>query len=126
MVQASASVRPSKKAARPARGRGRWRRIFLWLSGLSVLFVALTYWLVHRFEWAGPLVANSLRAVVGVDNVAKLEDFVYAVEDRVNRLTRKNEQPQAHWQVPGSAIAPPSVTAPPPRRPICRASLPSP
>ncbi len=106
MVQASASIRPSKKAERPARRRGRWRRILLGLFGGGVLLVALTYWLVHRFEWAGPLVANSLRAVVGVDNVAKLEDFVYAVEDRVNRFTRKNEKPQAHWQVPPTAPAP--------------------
>jgi hypothetical protein len=76
--------------------------------------VALTYWAVHRFEWAGPLVANGLRAVVGVDNVARLEDLVYGVEDRVNRLTRKNEKPQAHWQVPAAAPAPSLGAAPPP------------
>ena len=86
--------------------RGRWRRILLWLFGSGVLLVALTYWAVHRFEWAGPLVANSLRAVIGVDNVAHLEDLVYAAEDRVNRLTRKDERPQAHWQVPAVAPAP--------------------
>ena len=72
-------------------------------GGLAL--IGLTYWAVHRYEWAGPLVANSLCAVVGDDNVAKLEDFVYAVEDRVNRLTRKNEKPQAHWQVPAPAAA---------------------
>jgi hypothetical protein len=103
MVQASASLRSSKRAERPARRRGRWRRVLLWLLGIGTLLLGLTYWAVHRFEWAGPLVANSLRAVVGVDNVAHLEDLVYAVEDRVNRLTRKNEQPQAHWQVPATA-----------------------
>ena len=111
MVQASASLRSPKKSERPARRRGRWRRIFLWVLGAGVALVALTYWLVHRFEWAGPLVANSLRAVIGVDNVAHLEDFVYAVEDRVNRLTRKNETPQARWQVPSAA---PLVSAPAP------------
>jgi len=79
--------------------------------GLGVGFVALTYWAVHRFEWAGPLVANSLRSVIGVDNVAHLEDLVYAVEDRVNRLTRKNEQPQAHWQVPAAATTPPPAVS---------------
>ena len=106
MVQASASLRSSKRTERPARRRGRWRRILLWLSASAVLLVALTYWAVHHFEWAGPLVANSLRAVIGVDNVARLEDLVYAAEDRVNRLTRKNEKPQAHWQVPAVAPAP--------------------
>jgi hypothetical protein len=111
MVQASASVRSAKKSEKKPTRRGRWKRILLWVSGIGVLLVALTYWLVHRFEWAGPLVANSLRAVIGVDSVAKLEDFVYAVEDRVNRLTRKNDKPQAHWQVP--ATPPPVVSAAP-------------
>jgi hypothetical protein len=114
MVQASASLRTSKKGARPAPRRGRWRRALLWLFGIGVVSVGLVYWAVHRYEWAGPLVANTLRSVVGVDNVAKLEDLVYAVEDRVNRLTRKNEQPQAHWQVPAAATAapPPPSAAP--------------
>jgi hypothetical protein len=111
MVQASASLRSPKRAERPSRRSGRWRRILLWLLGAGVGLVGLTYWAVHRFEWAGPLVANSLRAVIGVDNVAHLEDLVYAVEDRLNRFTRKNEKPQAHWQVPAataSAAPPPS------------------
>jgi len=112
MVQASASLRSSKRVERPARRKGRWRRILLWLLGGGAVLVGLTYWAVHRFEWAGPLVANSLRAVVGVDNVAHLEDLVYAAEDRVNRLTRKNEKPQAHWQVPAVAPAAPPSAAP--------------
>ncbi len=109
MVQASASLRSSKRTERSAARRGRCGRILLWLLGAGVLTVALTYWAVHRFEWAGPLVANSLRAVIGVDNVAHLEDLVYAAEDRVNRLTRRHEQPQAHWQVPAVAPAPSAV-----------------
>lgn len=111
MVQASASLRSSKKAERLSRRPGRWRRILLWVSAAGVAAIGLTYWAVHRFEWAGPLVANSLRAVIGVDNVAHLEDLVYAVEDRLNRFTRKNEKPQAHWQVP---TAPSGVPAPTP------------
>ena len=78
-------------------------------AGLALL--VLTYWAVHRFEWAGPLVANSLRAVVGVDNVAHLEDLVYEAEDRVNRFTRKNEKPQAYWQVPAVASGAPGAPA---------------
>jgi hypothetical protein len=111
MVQASASLRSSKRTERPARRRGRWRRILRWVLGIGLGTLGLTYWAVHRFEWAGPLVANGLRAVVGVDNVAHLEDFVYAVEDRVNRLTRKHEKPQAHWQVPAAAPAPATSAA---------------
>ena len=106
-------MRSPKRAERPARRRGRWRRILLWLIGSAMALIALTYWAVHRYEWAGPLVANGLRAIIGVDNVAKLEDFVYAIEDRVNRLTRKNDKPQAaRWEVPAPAPAEATSAAP--------------
>lgn len=88
-------------------------RLGVWVLGgalAAVVGVAVTWYVVHRFEWAGPLVANSLRAVIGVDNVARLEDFVYAIEDRVNRLTRKGEAPRSHWQVPPKAT-PEAVSA---------------
>jgi hypothetical protein len=55
---------------------------------------------VHRVEWLGPLIANGLRKVIGTDNVAKLEDFAYGLEDRYNRWSRKDEQPKAYWEVP--------------------------
>ncbi|HLV66805.1 MAG TPA: hypothetical protein VKY73_13380 [Polyangiaceae bacterium] len=100
-----AALEERKQPARALR-RPRWRRrqvLVRWaavstsaaLGGLLGLWVA-----VHRYEWMGPLVANGLRAVIGTDNVARLEDFVYAVEDRVNRVRRKHEPPQAYWTVP--------------------------
>nr|PZN26400.1 MAG: hypothetical protein DIU78_07845 [Pseudomonadota bacterium] len=54
----------------------------------------------------GPFVANGLRAVIGADGVARLEDFVYAVEDRVNRVRRQHEPPKAYWTVPSPLPAP--------------------
>ncbi|MGC4086603.1 MAG: hypothetical protein QM756_01660, partial [Polyangiaceae bacterium] len=57
---------------------------------------------VHRYDWMGPLVANTLRSIVGVDAVAKLEDFTYSVEDQLNRVTRRNDAPKAYWKVPPS------------------------
>ena len=74
-----------------------------------MLLVLLVWYAVHHFDWAGPLVANSLRAVFGDDNVAKLEDFVYGAEDRVNHLLKKDEPPKAYWQVPDAASATPAV-----------------
>lgn len=93
----------------------RLRRILLGVGAGGALFVAGTWFAIHRFDWAGPLVANTLRAVIGVDNVAKLEDFVYAVEDRVNRSFRGTEAPQARWEVPEEpvAAAPPPAVPPP-------------
>jgi hypothetical protein len=99
---------PKDPAVRRPRSHGRLRR---WLpraaAALGVL-AAVLWWAVHRFEWMGPLVANGLRAVVGADAVAKLEDFVYAIEDRKNRLFRQDEAPQAYW-----SVAPPPPPPPP-------------
>jgi hypothetical protein len=78
-----------------------------------VLFGAVIglWFAVNRVTWLGPYVADGLRAVVGTDAVASLEDFAYHVEDRVNRVFRKGEKPKAYWAVP-SAVA--SVTRPEP------------
>ena len=73
---------------------------------------ALGLWVaIHRVEWLGPLLADSARAVVGPEPVAKLEDVAYAIEDRWNRFWRRDERPQAYWEVPAS---PQRVVAPSP------------
>ncbi len=96
----------SKKPHHPRR-RLRWAVG----AGVALPVLALAAWVaVHRVEWLGPMVANSLRAVLGTDAVAKIEDGVYAVEDRFNRVWRKDEKPKAYWQVPPQATA----AAPPP------------
>src|SRR5690606_18646769 len=51
-------------------------------------------------------------AVVGKENVTRLEDFVYDVEDRVNRLWRKDEAPKAYWDVPAEEPATAPTIAP--------------
>ena len=112
--RATQEVKP-KAAKKPPRST----RVLLWLLGSGVLLVALVWYAVHHFDWAGPLVANSLRAVVGDNTVAKLEDLVYGAEDRVNRVLKKDELPKAYWNVPSAAVAPStapvaSSSAPPP------------
>lgn len=98
-----------RKQAASSRGR-RLRRYFAFALGGGALLVLTVYWAVHRFEWAGPLVANSLRALVGAEAVTQLEEIVYAVEDRVRRLAQRGERPKAHWTVPPtqSASLPPT------------------
>jgi hypothetical protein len=97
------------------RKRPRFGRLLFGLLGTFFLLFLLVWYAVHHFDWAGPLLANSLRAVFGDDNVARLEDFVYGAEDRVNRLVKKDEPPKAYWQVPGtaSAVAGPAASAAP-------------
>jgi hypothetical protein len=84
---------------RPDRKIALRRRLAWGAAGLAGTG-ALLWILVHSTTWAGPLVANGLRATVGTDNVARLEDFVYAVEDRVTQIRRRGEKPKAHWAVP--------------------------
>lgn len=93
------------KAKKKPRRRTRLRK---WLLGTAVatpLAVVLLWVLVHRVEWLGPLIANSLRAVIGTDRVAKLEDFVYGVEDKFNRWWKKDDKPKAYWEVPADSSA---------------------
>ena len=94
------------------------RRRVLTTVALAVPVLAVGLWIaVHKIPWLGPLVANTLRAVVGTDNVAKLEDFAYGVEDRFNRWYRKNDKPKAYWEVPAEepkSIPVATADAPPP------------
>jgi hypothetical protein len=86
---------------RPKQPRSRRRRTILISLVLAPPVLLLGLWIaVHKVEWLGPLLANGLRKVIGTDNVAKLEDFAYGVEDRFNRWWRKDEQPKAYWEVP--------------------------
>jgi hypothetical protein len=110
------SLTATPRARKPTRARRAPRRR-LWRALLVVFAAACgslaALWLaIHRYDWMGPLLANTLRSIVGVSRVAKLEDFVYGVEDRVNRLTRTHDTPKAYWAVPAaSAVAPPAPLA---------------
>jgi len=93
---------PSKTA------QGKLRRRLVWTILLTGA-MGLTAWtLVHHTSWAGPLFANSLRAVIGTEGVAKLEDFAYGIEDRINALRLRGEKPKAHWTVPANKPRAPS------------------
>jgi hypothetical protein len=105
---------PAATLERPTTPRRKLRRVMLVLA-LSTPVLVLALWIaVNRIEWLGPLVANSLRAVIGKDNVASLEDFAYGVQDRVMRFWRKGEQPKAYWTVPPAASSAPAAVTPPP------------
>jgi hypothetical protein len=95
-------------AKRPPR---RFRRFAL--RGLLVLVVLLVgLWIAaHRIPWVGSTLADGLRAVIGTDAVAKIEDFVYGLEDRWNQFWRADEAPKAYWEVPSEE---PQVVAPTP------------
>ena len=88
--------------------------------------LVLALWIaVHRVVWLGPLLADTLRAVVGVEAVSRVEEVAYGLEDRWNRFWRADERPQAYWNVPPTRSAAPDLAdagpdgppAPPPFRP---------
>lgn len=77
---------------------------------MPVLVLAL--WVaIHRIPWLGPFFADTARAVVGPGPIAKLEDFAYGMEDRWNRFWRKDQMPEAYWEVPAAPSAAPPASA---------------
>lgn len=106
------------KGGAESKRRGKLRRWLGWgLAGSFVLGIAL--WIaVHKIPWMGPLVANSLRAVIGAEAVTWLEDTAYGLEDRFNSVWKKNDKPKAYWDVETAKKTLPKPTkAPAPARP---------
>jgi hypothetical protein len=93
------------KSTHQARKPKRWRRRLtaLLLLGGSMLGLWIA---VHRVPWLGPMVADGLRSVIGVEAVTKLEDIAYDVQDHVNQLWHRDEKPKAYWDVPAKASTP--------------------
>jgi hypothetical protein len=118
---------PSQDTSPPPRPPRRWGRRLLVGSAVATPLAVLGLWIaVNRVEWLGPYVADTLRAVVGVEAVAGLEDFAYGVQDRVNRVVRKGEAPKAYWEVPSTPPLAPSTPETPeaPVDPVLAVELP--
>ncbi|HET9933359.1 MAG TPA: hypothetical protein VFQ35_21795 [Polyangiaceae bacterium] len=65
----------------PTQARSRW---LLGLAFFGAASVFAAFMAVRHVPWFGPLVADSLRRVVGSENVTTLEETVATVEDRVH------------------------------------------
>ncbi|MEZ4374137.1 MAG: hypothetical protein R3B07_25175 [Polyangiaceae bacterium] len=117
MARPSSSPPPSKaKSTRPAKAakesdassgwqrfrRAAWRWTKRGLIAAPVVVVLL--WIaVHTFPGLGPILADTLRAVIGKDAVTSIENKAYAVQDRFNQWWYGNEPPKAYWEVPAAA-----------------------
>lgn len=104
----------SSDSPQPSKWRRRLKRGLVGMAiALPVLGIVL--WIaVHTFPGLGPMIADGLRAVLGTDNVARLEDFVYGVEDDFNQWWRKDEKPKSYWDVPSGTAEPEAPPAPTP------------
>jgi hypothetical protein len=107
----SPGITASSGAPSPRKKWPTWKKLLLAGGLLGPILVAALWVAVHTIPWMGPLVANSLRAVIGKDNVTRLEEFVYSIEDRVNRTVKSGDAPKAYWKVPDQPTAPPPQPA---------------
>lgn len=73
-----------------------------------VAAVAMMWLAVNSVGWAGPLVADIARSIVGAEAVSRLEDFAYGVEDRWNTWRWRAAPPEAYWDAPPSTEEPES------------------
>ncbi|HEX5099749.1 MAG TPA: phosphodiester glycosidase family protein [Polyangiaceae bacterium] len=84
--------------------------------------LALGAWTAMRtVPWFGPLVADSLRAVLGGERVTALEEAVASVEDRVERVTHDGKARSLDDATPAALLLP----AKPEETPLTRALAPS-
>jgi hypothetical protein len=71
---------------------------------LSVPVVMLAAWFaVHRISGLAPWLADSLRKVIGIEGVARLEEAAYGLEDHVYTVWRRGDKPRTYWAVPAEA-----------------------
>jgi hypothetical protein len=84
------------------------------MTALGALGAALVL-AVHNVPQAGPFIANSLRSVIGISAVARLEETVAAAEDKVMQLRWADEAPRSLSElsptIVGESVAP--VALPP-------------
>lgn len=103
--------KPSGRSHPVTRRRNLGRRLLLGSAVAAPISIVGLWIAVNKVEWLGPLVADGLRAVIGKDAVAELEDIGYGIQDRIYRFIRKDEQPKAYWEVPVATAEPPEPQA---------------
>jgi hypothetical protein len=114
------SVTPAGRLSGPRLlSRSNWVRYAAGGVFVSPVLLLTAWLIIHRVPGVAPWLADSLRAVIGVDAVARLEETAYGLEDRFYAVWRRGERPRAYWQVPPEplAAATPPPSAPPPNAP---------
>jgi hypothetical protein len=96
------------------------RKRKLLLGGLSLLGAlgAGAVLAVHHVPQAGPLVANSLRSVIGIRAVARLEELAASAEDTVMRLRWQDEPPRSLSDMSPTIVGADVPHAPPLAAPV--------
>lgn len=109
-------AKPEAAAPGPAAGktkRSRLKRALRIVAVALVLLAAGLWYGVNHVSWLGPMVADTLRAVIGTEAVTRLEAFAYGVQDRWNQLVHSGDKPEPRWEIPPAPSAS-EAPAPPP------------
>jgi len=111
----------AKPPPAPSRRRRILKRVLLGLAIALPVTLGATWYAANHVPWFGAWLADSLRSVLGTDNVAELEVFAYGLEDRWNRFFRSGEKPKQYWDAPTAQTTtpapPPSLSASSPAAP---------
>jgi hypothetical protein len=92
--------RAARRRARPANGQQyRWLRAASIVSFFGCMVVALLWHGTRRLPWLGPLIADGLRATVGVEAVISLEETVAALEDEIRLRLYSDAEPEDYSSV---------------------------
>ena len=113
------SVTPAGRLSGPRSTSQPAPALVVGAAAVCVPVLVLASWLViHRVSGLAPWLADGLRSVIGIDNVARLEEVAYGLEDRFNAVWRRGEKPRAYWTVPAGgtpAVAIPALRPAPSR-----------
>ena len=70
------------------------------------LVIGGSWYAANHIPWFGAWLADTLRSVIGTENVASLEETAYDLEDRWNRFWRAGEKPKQYWDAPSGSFRP--------------------
>ncbi|AKT40964.1 phosphodiester glycosidase family protein [Chondromyces crocatus] len=90
------------------------------MGGVGIVVTGGLWYAIHQVPGFAPAVVDGVRAVVGPEPIAWIEDVAYGMADRVNQLRYGTTPPKTFWEEPAlpteeteeDAILPASVTVP--------------
>ena len=96
----------------PARDERRRARRLFGVVAFGVVTLMAAWTAVRTVPWFGPLVADTLRAVIGSERVTKLEEAVAAVEDDVKQVASDGKGRTLSDATPAALLVAPADPAP--------------
>jgi hypothetical protein len=98
--------------ATPARGERRRSRTLFGAAAFGTVMLMATWTAVRTVPWFGPLVADTLRAVIGSERVTQLEEAVAAVEDDVKQVASDGKGRTLSDATPAALLVAPAEATP--------------